>query len=59
MIETIMIQQSDITAECWNVQLKGLWICKYCEFKDTPECSGKEIIKTGKNAKGIIIPIRR
>jgi hypothetical protein len=46
-----------ITSECWPVQFYGLQYCDNCEFKDTDECGGKQIIETGKNSKGHKVPI--
>jgi hypothetical protein len=31
--------------------------CKTCEVKDTDECGGIEIRKTGKNEKGFLTPL--
>jgi len=31
--------------------------CKTCEYKDTPECGGKNIRTTGKNSKDKHVPI--
>lgn len=38
--------------ECLNVQLNGLNYCKNCKFTGITACMGKNIVKTGKNAKG-------
>jgi len=56
-MEERMIRQKDLTAECWSVQVWGSDYCNTCEFKDADECGGKNIRKTGKNKKGIDIPI--
>jgi hypothetical protein len=55
IIETVGSQ--DLTPECWGVQIWGLRHCDECEFKDTEECGGKEIRETGRNRKGISVPI--
>lgn len=49
------IRQKDLTAECWVVQFSGTEYCAMCEFKDTKYCGGQNILKTGKNEKGIEI----
>lgn len=51
------IQQGNLSSECWNVQVWGIERCRTCELKDNEECGGKNIIKTGKNDKGIGVPI--
>ena len=51
------IKQSDLTAECWAVQMWGIGKCEKCEFRNTPDCGGKEIRKTGKNQIGTVVPI--
>jgi len=59
VIETRLIPQNHLTSECWMVQFKGLDACKTCEFKDTPECGGKEIRKKLMNVKGYKVPLGR
>jgi len=39
------IDSSTITSDCWMIQFKGLDACKTCEFLNTEECDGKNIIK--------------
>jgi hypothetical protein len=51
------IRQADMTGECWAVQFEGKEACKKCEFSGTKECGGKAIIKSGKNQKGLKVPI--
>ena len=51
------ISQANLTPECWNVQVWGLEKCKTCEYRKSKECGGKNIRKTGKNAKGLTVPI--
>ena len=50
-------RQGDLTSECWSVQLFGLEYCETCQFRDTPKCGGKDIRRTGKNSKGVRVPI--
>ena len=51
------INQSMLTSECWSVQMFGFEKCKDCEYKDTSECGGQNIIKIGKNDEGYNIPL--
>jgi len=51
------VTQSQMTEECWLVQIWGLSYCKTCEYRDTPDCGGKEVRKTGKNSKGYSVPL--
>ncbi len=51
------IPQSQLTDECWSIQFKGKEACLNCEFRDTDECGGKDIIRLGKNKKGYAVPI--
>ena len=57
MINSRSVPQSDLTAECWMIQFMGPDACKECAVRDTDECGGKEIRKTGKNAKGKTVPL--
>ena len=52
-----LINQANLTAECWDVQFDGLKACETCEFKNTSECGGQRIRETGKNNKGLNVPI--
>ena len=51
------VQQSEMTAECWGVQVWGLKHCDTCEFHNIEDCGGQNIIKTGKNEKGFQVPL--
>jgi hypothetical protein len=53
--ESKEIDQSELTGECWQVQFWGLSECEECEYKDTDECGGKRIRKTGRNKKGHVV----
>ena len=44
-----VIEQNELTSDCWLIQINGLDACINCEFKDTDECGGKEIIKQLQN----------
>jgi len=37
--------QSELTSECWLIQMQGIKACKKCEFFNTEECGGQEILK--------------
>lgn len=56
-VKSRMVRQENLTAECWTVQVWGLGTCEECEAKDTDECGGQEIRKTGKNEKGMEVPV--
>lgn len=51
------IKQSSLSSECWLVQMWGLDRCNTCEFRGTAECGGQEIRKSGKNEKGLDVPV--
>ena len=57
-MQTKTICQSNLTAECWSIQIWGKEYCKKCEFKNTKNCGGKNIRKTGKNQKKLVVPIQ-
>ena len=40
-----IINQSDLTSECWGIQMWGIEKCDTCEFLNTDECGGQEIRK--------------
>lgn len=47
------VKQADLTGECWLVQMHGTSYCSQCEAYGTPDCGGKEILRTGQNEKGV------
>jgi hypothetical protein len=51
------VKQSNMSSECWLVQIWGLSYCKTCEVRGTAECGGQNIRKTGENEKGIKVPV--
>jgi|GEM_PF-1494583 len=57
MIQTRQTPTWKLTPECWAVQFYGRQYCETCEFKDTDECGGQRIRKTGKNEKGYLVPL--
>ncbi len=52
------IRQGDLTAECWNVQFMGLQGCNGCPHLNTDRCGGEKIRTTGKNEKGLDVPLK-
>ena len=42
---TKVVNQAELTADCWMIQFQGLGACESCEFLDTPDCGGKGILK--------------
>lgn len=55
MLETATtktIKQSDLSSECFMVQMFGTGQCETCGDKDADECGGKNIRQTGKNSIG-------
>jgi hypothetical protein len=42
---TYNVPQSELTSDCWPVQIQGLDACETCEFKGTEECGGTAILK--------------
>ena len=51
------VRQGNLTGECWMVQFNGRDYCETCEYKGTPDCGGKEIRLSGKNTKGLDVPV--
>lgn len=39
------INQSELTSECWLIQMQGLYACESCDLLNTEECGGQEILK--------------
>lgn len=52
-----MVRYSKLSTECWFVQVWGLEKCEDCESRDTPDCGGQNIRKTGKNRYGHEVPV--
>jgi len=52
-----IIPQNQMTSECWSVQMEGLDACGKCPFRDTEDCGGENIRKTGKNSRGVFVPL--
>ncbi|MBN2523658.1 MAG: hypothetical protein JXB24_10320 [Bacteroidales bacterium] len=56
-MKTKIVSQRMLSAECWFIQVWGKEACKSCEYYNTKECGGKQILITGKNTLGIKIPL--
>ena len=56
-MENKTVNQNNLTEECFLVQVWGLDYCKTCRHFKKKDRGGKKIIKTGKNKKGICVPI--
>ena len=37
------MKQSELTSECWSIQMWGIEKCDSCEFLNTDECGGQDI----------------
>jgi len=56
-MKTKIINQKKLSAECWHVQVWGKEACKECQYRNTKECGGRQILSTGKNDKGHAVPL--
>jgi len=43
--ETYSKPQSEMTSDCFLVQVMGLRACESCEYKGTAECNGGKILR--------------
>ena len=50
-MKTVIVNQAELTSDCWLIQMQGIEACENCEFKDTTECGGKSILKRIANGK--------
>lgn len=57
MVSKIVVQ-SNLSSECFYVQVWGTWRCRQCDLQGTEECGGKKVLETYKNEKGFGIPLR-
>jgi len=56
--ESREFEQTDISSECFHVQMQGLKACDGCELRDTEDCGGVEIrMSGGWNEKGKKVPL--
>ena len=44
-IDIKTMKSSDLTSECWLIQMFGIKSCETCEVLNMDECGGKEIRK--------------
>lgn len=56
-MRTKLIRQSDLTGECWPIQVWGPERCVNCDYKGTPNCGGRRILETGVNANNKKVPL--
>jgi len=52
-----IVHSSNLSSECWMVQVWGLSRCTTCPYDNTQECGGRNIQNTGINALGKNVPI--
>ena len=43
-MKTYTVKQSDLTSDCWLIQIQGIEACKECEAKGTKDCGGINIL---------------
>ena len=55
--EARAIPQAQLSAECWEIQFRGVKACEQCPALGSLDCGGKNIRKTGKNEKGFTVPL--
>ena len=58
-MKVLNIKQSQLTSECWRIQFFGPAACEKCVHKDTKRCGGLGIILSGKNKRGVKVPLGR
>lgn len=57
-VQAKTVRHSQISInECWMVQTWGTTHCKDCSLRNTKDCGGQNIIKTGKNSLGFSVPL--
>ena len=44
ILKTKTMEQSDLTSDCWSIQMWGLEACQTCEFLNTSGCGGQNIL---------------
>ena len=42
-VKSKVINQSQLTSDCWLIQFWGIDACKKCKVKNTRNCGGKKI----------------
>ncbi len=56
--QTRMVDQTEVSGECFYIQIWGSDYCADCIYRDHDECGGKDILKIGKNSLGYQIPLK-
>jgi hypothetical protein len=51
------VRQSNLSAECFMVQVFGEHACEDCEYRGTPDCGGQNVLRTGRNEHGHAVPV--
>lgn len=51
------VRQSNLSAECFMVQVFGETACADCEYRGTPDCGGQNVLRTGRNEHGHAVPV--
>jgi hypothetical protein len=42
-VRSKIVMQSDLSSDCWTIQIWGLTRCRECEYLATEECGGYRI----------------
>lgn len=50
-VQSKIINQGNLTSDCWMVQFWGLSACKRCELEGSEDCGGKKILEKIKAGK--------
>lgn len=53
-----MVDQKQMSGECFYIQVWGPDYCKDCDYQDHDECGGWDILRTGKNSLGHKVPLK-
>ena len=53
-----VIHQSNLTSECWSVQIWGPDYCETCQYLNSTDCGGQRIRQSGFNEKQKKVPIQ-
>lgn len=52
------IDQSQLTTECWDLQIFGKEKCVTCPEHGRRSCNGQSILRLGRNRKGLTVPLQ-
>ena len=53
-----MVDQTEVSGECFYIQIWGSDYCADCIYRDHDGCGGKNILRIGKNSLGYQIPLQ-